>query len=166
MLRTVIVGPSECGKTTLGNTFQRQYAARGIPGLGCSIFPEQWPGCKWATADLAEFVAFAKRARGCVLCVDEAGQSIARKPEAEWLFTTSRHNLHDLICMSHGGTQFTPTMRNQFSVICLFASSPNVCDLWAEEFNEPRLMEAQGLDRYEFLLKRRFQPIRRVKLAL
>src|SRR6478735_11737629 len=103
MERVVIVGPSQCGKTTLGNTLQAQAARRGIPGLALSIFPHQWQGCHWATASMAAFVEYAKRARGCCLCVDESGQTINRNPDAEWLFTTSRHSEHDLIAMCHGG---------------------------------------------------------------
>jgi hypothetical protein len=48
----------------------------------------------------------------------------------------------------------------------LFGSAPAVAEMWAAEFNEPGLSAAPSLPRFECLFKERYQPLRRVKIAL
>lgn len=156
----MIVGPTMCGKTTLAMGFASQWLANGRKVLVCDPLQSDWPAT-WQTTDRAALVALAKRSLGCALICDEAGQTIARDPEAEWLVTTARHWGHKTTILSHGGTQMTPTMRGQFSTVFLFGSTPRVAELWAEEFNEPGLLHAVTLPRFEYLVKTRYQPLRR-----
>lgn len=165
MAHVAIVGPTMCGKTTLACALAENYRASGVHVLVCDPLANPWPAT-WQTTDRAAFIAAAKKSRRCALFIDEAGQTISRDPEAEWLFTTARHWGHVTHVMSQGGTQLTPTMRGQCSRIFLFGCTPRVAEMWAEEFNEPGLLSASALPRFEFLFKERFQPLRRQRLAL
>jgi hypothetical protein len=155
--RIAIVGPTDCGKTTLGLSLVRQYLRRKIPVLACD-WNTRWPAA-FQTADVDALTAYAKIAWGCCLVVDELGKKVRTSDSADWLFTSSRHREHDLLALLHDGVQLTPLMRHQFSAICLFASPPEVCDMWRGEFNEPGLLGAGALRQHEFILKRRFQPL-------
>lgn len=164
MAHVAIVGPTMCGKSTLGASLASAFLAAGVNVLVCDPLASDWP-CTWQTTNRADFIAAAKQSRRCALFIDEAGQTISRDPDAEWLFTTARHWGHVTHVMSQGGTQLTPTMRGQCSRLFLFGCTPRVSEMWAEEFNEPGLLAAPSLPRFEFLFKERFQPLRRQKLA-
>ena len=140
--------------------FAADALASGRKVLVCDPLQSTWPAT-WQTTSRADLVNVAKKSLGCLIICDEAGQTIARDPAAEWLVTTARHWGHRFVALSHGGTQMTPTMRGQFSTVYLFGSTPRVTELWAEEFNEPLLLRASALPRFEFLEKTRYEPIKR-----
>lgn len=166
-MHDAFVGPTGCGKSALAKEKARAGLAAGFRVLVCDPLNDEWP-CTWQTTSLEEFVAVAKQSRRCLLFVDEAGQSINRDKGAEWLFATARHWGHKTHVLSQGGTQMTPLMRGQISTLCLFGCTPGVAGLWAEEFNEPRLLAAadQTFPRFQFLFKRRFEPLRRLVVRL
>ncbi len=157
-----------CGKTTLAKSLAASFRASGVNVLVCDPLFDEWPAT-WQTTKIQDLIAAAKKSRRCALFVDEAGVTVRRgrdAPDVEWLFTTARHWGHVTHVLSQGGTQLTPTMRAQCSRVYLFGSTPAVADLWASEFNEPGLSAAPGLPRFECLFKERFQPLRRVRVAL
>ena len=168
MGHVAIVGPTECGKTTLAKQLAASFRASGVHVLVCDPLYDEWPAT-WQTLKIQELIDAAKQARRCALFVDEAGMTVRRgrdAPDVEWLFTTARHWGHSTHVLSQGGTQLTPTMRAQCSSVYLFGSTPGVAELWASEFNEPGLAAAPSLQRFECLFKQRFQPLRRVRIAL
>lgn len=133
--------------------------------LACDPLVSDWPS-SWQTTSLEKFVEVAKRAQRCALFVDESGMLKARKvDDAEWLLTTARHWGHLSHFLCQGGVQLSPTMRAQFSTVFLFGCTPRVAEMWAEEFNEPGLLAAPSLPRYQFLFKKRYEPLRRMMVA-
>jgi len=157
-----------CGKTTLAKSLASSFLASGFNVLVCDPLFDEWPAT-WQTLKIQELIDAAKRSRRCALFVDEAGVTVRRgrdAPDVEWLFTTARHWGHTTHVLSQYGTQLTPTMRGQCSRVYLFGSAPAVAEMWAAEFNEPGLSAAPSLPRFECLFKERYQPLRRVKIAL
>jgi hypothetical protein len=165
MAHIVISGPTMCGKTTLAAQLARGYLARKIHVLVCDPFMGQWPAT-WQTTDRAAFLTAAKESRRCALFIDEAGQTISRDPDAEWLFTVARHWGHLTHVMAQGATQLLPLMRAQCAHLFLFGCAPRDAELWASEFNDPELLQAVNLPRFAFIQKTRFQPARVCRLAL
>lgn len=163
MKRIAIVGPSECGKSSLGMSFVNSFLRARVPVIACD-WATKWPAA-YQTEDIDAFVAYAQRAWGCCLLLDELGKKARQSDSAEWVFTSSRHREHDVISMLHTGMQLTPLARNQFNTLCIFNSTPEVCDFWRQNFNDAGILAAEKLGLYEFLLKEKNKPIRRMKLT-
>lgn len=157
-----------CGKTTLAKSLAASFLASGVHVLVCDPLCDEWPAT-WQTTNVQHLIDAAKKSRRCALFVDEAGVTVRRgrdAPDVEWLFTTARHWGHSTHVLAQTGIQLTPTMRAQCSRLYLFGSTQSAADLWASEFNEPGLAAASTLPRFECLFKERFQPLRRVRVAL
>lgn len=159
-----IIGPTLCGKTTLAKRLAAQYRRAGLGVLVLDPFRDTWQA-SWETVDRAAFVAKARASRRCALFADEAGQVIARDPEAEWLFTGSRHWGHRMHVLAQSGVQMTPLMRSQCSRLYIFRVSKRVAEMWAEDFADDRILAATGLNQFEFLLVDRFGECARSRLA-
>lgn len=166
MAHVGIFGPTMSGKTTLAQHLAREMLRQGVAVLVLDPFGERWP-CTWQTDDRARFLTKAKSSRRCALFLDEAGATVAREDDAEWLFTRSRHWGHRLHCIGQSGTQLTPLMRGQISTLFLFRASRRVAELWAEEFAVDGIASAVDLSQFEFLRATRFPPaVVRSRLAL
>jgi hypothetical protein len=154
------------GKTYLAKALARGHMARGVGVIVLDPMGDSWP-CHRQHGDMGSFLRSAKAAEGCLLVVDEVGQTVGRHPppEVEWLATRARHWGHRVIFIGQDPTQVQPIIREQTSDLWLFRMSPKRCELWAEDFADRQLMEATKLNKYEFLHKRRFEPARKLKLS-
>lgn len=159
-----IIGPTLCGKTTLAKRLAGEYRRAGVGVLVLDPFRDTWPA-DWMTPDRAAFIAKARASRRCALFADEAGQVIARDPEAEWLFTGSRHWGHRMHVLAQSGIQMTPLMRAQCSRLYIFRTTRRVAEMWAEDFADERICAATTLARFEFLRVDRFGSCDRNRLA-
>ncbi len=164
MAHVAIVGPTESGKTSVGFNWATSHLGAGNNVLAFDPLYEPWP-CTWKTPSFDKFVEVAKRCRRCALFVNEAGMAGLRHAEnADWLFSISRHWGHRTHVMCQGGIQLTPHQRGQCSTLLIFNSIPEVADMWRRAFNDPAIMLAATLPPFQYLLKRRNEPIRRQTL--
>lgn len=163
-----IFGPTRCGKTTLARTLADQYLRRNRAILVCDPIPQKWPQARWQTNNAAALLEMAQKCRNCAIFIEEASVSIARDRDLSWLFTTAGNPAaggHLVHVIGQDGSSLLPGMRQQLSTIFLFRCHPDLAQIWARQFAQPEIAtEAPTLARYEFLIAKAFEPLRRCQL--
>jgi len=169
------VGSTGSGKTYLAIEKAAAYLDAGVNVLVCDPFFSKWPTPRksspvtlWRTHLREPFMAAARRSRRCALMIDEGGQTLARDPDAEWLFTGARQWGHKTHAMLQDGIQMLPVMRGQCSTVAIFGPVDlRVAKLWAEAKVCPGLLAAAQPDfpEFEFLLWQKRMPLRRLKIS-
>ena len=161
------------GGTMSGKTFLAQYLARSYRANGYGVIvldPMDDPS--WHAdrqfRDMDSFLDCAYKATGCVLFVDEVGQTMGRNPppRVEWLATRARHWGHKVFFIGQDPTQVKPIIREQCAELFLFRATQKRSEIWAEAFEDVELMNATSLQQYQFIMKRRFEPCKTRKLSL
>ncbi len=170
MSLTVLAGPTKCGKTTVGQSLARSLHATGRPAIVLhSIMAggAGWPPGSFVTPDLATVIPVVQESHGCAVFLDDASATIAAdRTGALPLFTCIRHRHHKLFVMCHGFTDLLPEMRTNLDTAYIFRQDPDMSAKWARLFMDEELEKACTLLRFEFLLKKPFEPVRRLKLSL
>lgn len=165
----LISGPTLCGKSALAKALAREHRQRGDAVAVCDpLASPGWPA-DYVTTDPLALLCWAKRAMGAAIFVDEGGSSIGRgkrAQELQWLWTQSRHRGHVVYLLTQAPTLVDPAIRAQCARAFVFRASQRAAQLLAEDYAEPRLMEATTLRQFEFLHVEAFQPPRRRRLAL
>ena len=165
-----IFGPTRCGKTTLAQALAAEYAKNGRACLVCDPLGNTWPAAAWHCTSAAVLLAKAKASRNCMIFVEEASLSIARDRSLSWLFTTAGNPQaggHTTHIIGQDGASLLPAMRQQLSTVYRFRCHPDLAEIWARQFADPTISaQAPTLEKFEFLIVRAFEPVRRCRLAL
>lgn len=147
----LIIGMTECGKTTLAKMICGNLKKRGKKTAVLDpLYDEGW-NCDFQTSNSDEFLTWAKSNRSAYLFIDEGSVSIGRyNVPMQWLATMSRHWGHSSYFISQGFTQLPPMVRDNCQVLYLFTAADSVNKIAAEEFNKKELRNAESLDKGHF----------------
>lgn len=153
----LIIGMTECGKTTLAKLICKQLKKQGKKTAVLDpLYDEGW-NADFQTQSPEEFLEWAKSNRSTYLFVDEGSISIGRyNAPMQWLATMARHWGHSCYFICQGLTQLPPMVRNNCRIIYLFTASDGVNKVAAEEFNKRELRSAESLGKGDFIKSSRF----------
>lgn len=160
----MVVGGTMSGKTTLLRSKARIARAVRRKVLLCDPNDEPgWP-VDWKTTDPGALIAKMQASTGC-LCIFEEGASYLTNTAAamayRWAVMRARHLGHKSIISTTKGALIPPVYRQNIGQVELFNCTPMEAELWADEFNDPGLLAAVNLPRFQYLRKIRFSPITR-----
>jgi hypothetical protein len=155
-----INGGTMSGKTYLAQALAKEYQRSGYGVIVLDPMDDPSWNADRQFRTMPEFLKCANQATNCVLFVDEVGQTIGRNPppEVEWLATRARHWGHRVFFIGQDPVQVKPIIRDQCGELFLFQVSQRRADLWSENFADPDLLKATGLEKYNFIHKRRHEP--------
>ena len=177
-----IFGPSLCGKTTAAKILSRaRWLGHRRRSLVLDLNAEHWgahalvytlpsrirnpPDGVTVTGEeraaaveklTNTFLAKLWATRDCDVFIDEATETVGRSGDFTGVFTRSRHRGHVVYAMGHAATVLLPIQRDQFGTLLLFRQSPRAAGLWAEEWAEPRMIQATTQNKYHFLFCQKF----------
>lgn len=90
--------------------------------------------------------------RNCAIFVDEGGSSVGKYNKLmEELATRGRHWGHKVYFICQRAKQISNTIRTQCSELVIFKNSRNDTKDLADEFVEPMILEADSLQKGEFI---------------
>jgi hypothetical protein len=155
-----INGGTMSGKTYLAQHLARAYQAKGFGTIVLDPMDDPSWSADRQFREMEPFLDCAYAATGCLLIVDEVGQTVGRSPvpRVEWLATRARHWGHRVIFMGQDPVQVKPIIRDQCGELFLFQVSAKKAEMWADNFADPELLKASGLEKYQFIHKRRHEP--------
>ncbi len=110
----------------------------------------------------------AQGARNCHLFIEEASLSIDRDRSLSWFFTTAGNPAfgHLTHIIGQDGSSLLPAMRQQLATVYLFRCHPDLAQIWARQFADPRIAElAPRLEKFEFVICQAYTEPRRCRLA-
>ena len=152
MTRTLILGITETGKSTLAKKLCAGYNARNIHTIVCDpLLDPDWCA-SFQTANPDDFVKMFFSSRDCAVFIDESGDVVGRFPsdELRTIATRGRHWGHDVFFIAQRATQLSATVRMQCTRLYLFTSSFEDGKILAQEFNKPELRNCAQLKKGEF----------------
>lgn len=160
MAHSLILGVTECGKTTLGKKLSQHFIDSGYGVIVLDPLNDPaWPA-SFKTSDPDEFLRVFKKSRKCFVFIDEAGQAVGRfNNEMEQTATMGRHFGHSCFFLSQRAKQINTTVRDQCSYLALFTSSLDDSKIHANEWNHPELCEAYKLPKGKYFYCDRFNPV-------
>lgn len=155
MGHTLIVGITESGKTTLAKLLCDNARKSGIGTLVLDPMHDTW-NAEFQTDDEREFLEVFWQSRNCDVYIDEAGDMIGQYDKTMiQTATKGRHWGHNVHFLTQRGAMISPTVREMCRTLILFVSSRAACKVLAEEYNEPRILEASGFEVGEYFVKPR-----------
>lgn len=165
-----IVGPSLCGKTSLAIGKSRAMRARhGLRSLAYDPWcaKHNWGPWSWVTNDLAKFERAVANTKGCAVFWDESSDSLERNSvDHKKMFTRIRHQHPAFFLIAHDFAVMSPLMRGNLTEAYIFRQSEERANDWRRLFADRDLLQTAELEQREFIIKRPFQPIVRMKPTL
>ncbi len=151
----LVLGITKSGKSTLLQWLAKLHHARGD---GVIILDPRrdagWPHdaqlVRFAR-DAEHVLDLAKRSQRCALFIDESARMLGRDSRFDWLTTESRHNGHVAYLSALRATMVLPSLRAQCARAFVFRQSLSDARELADQFAEPRMVEAAALPRHVFL---------------
>ncbi len=157
-MKTLIVGTTESGKTTMGANLSHEFHKEGFKVIVLTkIFDKRWYA-DFYTEDPDEFLEVFWASEQCVVFIDESGSTMGRYSKAmNETATQGRHWGHAIFYLLQKATQISPEVREQCSRLFLFASAPASCKALAEDFINEDLLQGSALNQGEYLEISRFK---------
>lgn len=170
-MHNLMLGPTECGKTTLCMALARGHLARGDGVLVLDPKRQAWPRHERLRVftDVEPFIAAARRSRRCALFFDDMGTSVGRGRDAtpaRWAVTEARHWLHCCYLNGQYATQVEPIFRTNCQRCFCFRQGKSDAATLVQTFTNDGFMQATELGRYEFLVGTAFDTVRKCKLKI
>lgn len=165
-----IVGPSKCGKTSLAIGLCRKMRAQH--GLRSLVFDpwkprNDWGAWAWVTNDLPTFERVVWSTKGFAVFWDESSDTLEKHAhEHKRMFTRIRHEHSAFYLLAHDFSVMTPLMRGNLSEAYIFRQSEERADDWRRLFADRDLIQTAELQQREFIVKRPFQPVIRMRPTL
>jgi len=157
-----IFGMIQSGKTTLAGKISRYFNSKHArPSIVLDPIKKFDWGKHSTVFDLNEESAFwetAWKVTGCLVVVDESSTTIARDKDLIPVFTRLHHNNHKILVVCHNKADLLPTMRQQFTNIFLFRQPEESAKIWASEFTQPGIRDAERLEQFQFMACGRYTP--------
>ncbi|MBA3590474.1 hypothetical protein [Methylibium sp.] len=151
----LVLGITKSGKSTLLHWLAKLHHARGDGVL--ILDPRRdhgWPNdptrVRFAR-DAEHVLDLAKRSQRCALFIDESARMLGRDARFDWLTTESRHQGHVAYLSALRATMVLPSLRAQCARAFVFRQSLSDARELADQFAEPRLIEAASLPRHQFI---------------
>lgn len=165
----LILGPSECGKSTVARWVAEMDRKKG---RGLVAFArrdvEAWRKlCGTAvTSDPAQLLKWFNdpRNKDLTFLVDDAAKVMHPNCDQPWvdMLAEGRHDGHRVVVIAQFATMLEKDIRRNCKFIWCFKQSAEDCDVLAREFMQPNLKLAVHLERYEFLYcEKGFGPVRK-----
>ena len=144
----------------------QQWRPDGLNSCGTPVFlvrhPKAWGPTAWVTPDLDAFRRAVWGTRGCAVFWDESSDSLDRNVRKDKkFFTRIRHEHSALFVLMHDFTVLTPLMRGNLSDAFIFRQMDFRAADWASLFTDRDLLQADTLQKREFLHKTAFCPVTR-----
>jgi hypothetical protein len=148
---------TESGKTTLAKHLARRYKSNDVPVIVLdSLNDPEWI-CDYQTTDPDEFLRVFWASKRCACFIDEAGDAVGRfNTVMQKTATRGRHWGHSVHYISQRGVQIAPTVRDQCGHLFLLTSSLADSKVHANEWNQPRLLNANQLRKGNYFHCTRF----------
>ena len=166
--RAAVIGGSESGKTFLSIGWSRGlWAAHRLRSIVFDPYAQEnnWGPQAWVTADFEKFERAAFGTKGCAVFWDEGTMTGGRDRANLKFFTAIRHNHPVFVFIGHGFATMLPIMRGSLTDLILARRDPRDADQWAALTSDAEVMQATELAQYEFLQKRMFKPVRRLRYS-
>ncbi len=154
-MHTLILGPTECGKTTAALDLCRQAKSKGFPTLVLTTKDT----ARWklvadlVLSDKQKFLAVynSPRTRGCHIFFDEGMETVGRDKELLTTATSGRHNFHSCYFIVTVYPSISNLVRENCSRIITFKQGKDRAKEIANDFSQPALVLASQLGRGEYL---------------
>ncbi|HLP00613.1 MAG TPA: zonular occludens toxin domain-containing protein [Opitutaceae bacterium] len=170
MSHATIAGMTESGKTFAGIELAKGFRAAGVGTLVLHKPMEQWPAAaaSWQTDSIERFLPMFERSRGCAVFMELSDAAVSKyDARVHRCFTAGRHFGHRVHFITQRPATVHPAIRENCTALYLFNCATNAAKMWAEEFNDAALLEADRLPQYVFLHKAsRFAPAVRRKFSV
>ncbi|MCF3650176.1 hypothetical protein [Synoicihabitans lomoniglobus] len=147
-----IIGPSLFGKSHVGKRLSLTYWQRERRrSIVFDTRSANWGNHSLVFTDKAKFLEACWRYRSCAVFCDDFGDHFERDKEVTPMFTSLRHQFHQLHAMTHVWQDMLPKQRNQLGTLFLFWQTRESAESIAREWSDSRLLESTRLPKYEFL---------------
>lgn len=165
---SAIIGPQQCGKTTLAREIARaQWLRHRRRSLVFDPWRSNWGPWAWVTDSLEQFMRAAYQVHGFAVFWEEASDSLERNDKRHRGFFTrlrerevnGRKVGHPaLYVLAHDFPALAPIMRNNLNELWLFRQGAKRAQEWADLFTDDALAQSAQLGQFQFMHKRPFRP--------
>ena len=169
-IRAAFMGGSESGKSFLVSGYVRgQWRIHNRRAIVFDPWCKEkkrtdWGAGAWVTDNFSRWkLAATTGPNGCVVVWDEGTSYGGRDRENVEIFTAIRHCHPVFFFIGHRFDAMLPVMRGSLTDVFLARCRSGDAEEWADAFTDDDIMQACDLAQYEFLHKRAFQAIRRVR---
>jgi hypothetical protein len=153
-------GQTGAGKTTAAIWTSREaWRLAGRRSIVADPNPTNWGPQALVYRGAAQFEAFWAKvwsSYNCNIYVDEVATMMPRDQDMNEVFTRVRHNGHQLHVLLHHANLLLPMQRGALGTLFLFNNIVGSTRIFAEEWNDERILQAASLPRFKFLLCRKF----------
>lgn len=172
MAHMLVLGPTECGKSTAVRELLRKPRANGKKVLVYARRDiDAWRTCADAVvSDRQHFLDILARpgTRSCIVVLDDAGRTVGRT-DSDLIATAAegRHDGHAMIYIAQAATMLNKDLRRNCTQLLMFKQAEEDCEVLAREFIQPALRSGTGLAQFEYMFcKKGFGPVRRGRVKL
>lgn len=165
VMHTIIIGMTESGKTSIAKMIcEGLKKKKKKTAVLDPLLDPDWDA-DFITADKDEFITHCKAQQNLYIFIDEGSESVGRYDTTmQWFATQSRHWGHSCFFISQGITQMSPIIADQSSRAIVFSVSYTNIDIIAEKWNMPELRKVPRMEKGEFYVIDRFNPLQRGKV--
>lgn len=165
MPHSVLVGITECGKTTLGIEMAKAYKAQDVGVLVLDPFKDPRWDADFITSNPDEFLNVLWDSEKCACFIDESADMIGRYDKLMiQTATRGRHWGHNMHYLTQRGQELSKTVRSQCRHLFLFSICLDDAKIFAKEYNKNELLEVVDFPAGEYYHAQRFKPLERGKL--
>lgn len=153
----LILGMTLSGKSTLAKLLAKKYKNSGYKILVLDpVFDPGWCA-DFITDDPDEFLTVFWKSRQCAVFIDEAGENVGQHDKKMMKTATrGRHYGHVVHYIAQGGRQINKTVRDQCGRLFLFTTALADAKVHAEEWNNPKINNANTLTQGSYFAITRF----------
>lgn len=151
-MHRLIIGRPESGKTTICQWWCRALKGK-VHRVVLNPFGDPgWGDVEFQSPDPMAVMDYCRKPFSKAVFLEEAGTSIARDPKFNWLTSGSRHRGNGTWLIAQRRQMLAPNLRENVGEVYLFACSRQDAVLFADLYDDQRILSAAKFGKGEFLV--------------